>query len=47
MYRCLAQGLSFKISMGRVVTLAPALTIDESQLARALDILEEGLAACA
>jgi 4-aminobutyrate aminotransferase len=44
MYRCLARGLSFKISMGRVVTLAPALTIEESELGRAIDILEESLA---
>jgi 4-aminobutyrate aminotransferase len=44
MYRCLARGLSFKISMGRVVTLAPALTIDEAELDRAIDILEQSLA---
>ena len=47
MYRCLARGLSFKISMGRVATLAPALTIEESELARGLEILEQGLAECA
>ncbi len=44
MYCCLARGLSFKISMGRVVTLAPALTIEEAELDRAIDILEQSLA---
>jgi (R)-1-hydroxy-2-aminoethylphosphonate ammonia-lyase len=47
MYACLARGLSFKISMGRVATLAPALTIEEQELQRGLDILEQGLAASA
>lgn len=45
MYACLSRGLSFKISMGRVLTLAPALTIGEDELGLALDILEESLAA--
>jgi 4-aminobutyrate aminotransferase len=45
MYACLAGGLSFKISMGRVLTLAPALTIEEQELERGLDILEQSLAA--
>jgi 4-aminobutyrate aminotransferase len=47
MYACLAKGLSFKISMGRVITLAPALTIEEHELELALDILEQSLAASA
>ena len=47
MYRCLARGLSFKISMGRIVTLAPALTIEEQELERGLHILEQSLAASA
>jgi 4-aminobutyrate aminotransferase len=47
MYACLARGLSFKISMGRVATLAPALTIEEQELQRGLDILEQSLAASA
>ena len=33
--------------MGRIATLAPALTIDEHELDRGLDILEQALAACA
>ncbi|NCF28809.1 MAG: aspartate aminotransferase family protein [Gammaproteobacteria bacterium] len=44
MYNCLARGLSFKISMGRVATLAPALTIEEQELERGLEILEQSLA---
>ncbi|GMQ96263.1 MAG: aspartate aminotransferase family protein [Gammaproteobacteria bacterium] len=47
MYACLARGLSFKISMGRVVTLAPALTIEEQELERGLEILQQSLAASA
>jgi 4-aminobutyrate aminotransferase len=47
MYRCLARGLSFKISMGRVLTLAPALTIEEKELAEGLEIIEQSLAAAA
>jgi 4-aminobutyrate aminotransferase len=47
MYACLARGLSFKISMGRVATLAPALTIEEHELEQGLDILQQCLAASA
>lgn len=47
MYECLARGLSFKITMGRLLTLAPALTIEDDELERALEILEESLAATA
>ncbi len=36
MYACLNRGISFKISMGRVLTLAPALTIRESVLEQAM-----------
>lgn len=46
MYACLARGLSFKISMGRVITLAPALTISEQELGQGLNILQASLAAC-
>jgi 4-aminobutyrate aminotransferase len=45
MYNCLAEGLSFKISMGRIATLAPALTIEEDELERGLEILAKSLAA--
>jgi 4-aminobutyrate aminotransferase len=38
-YRCLEAGLSFKISAGSVLTLSPPLTIAETDLIRALDIV--------
>ncbi len=42
-YRCLEQGLSFKITMGNILTLSPPLTIEKTDLDRALDILDESL----
>lgn len=38
-YRCLAEGLSFKISAGNVLTLSPPLVIAEQDLDRAMDIV--------
>lgn len=38
-YACLAEGLSFKISQGCVLTLSPPLTIEEPDLMRALAIV--------
>jgi len=38
-YECLAQGLSFKISQGCVLTLSPPLTIERVDLMRALQIV--------
>ncbi len=43
MYACLASGLSFKVSGGNVLTLTPALTISDAEMARALDILEAAI----
>ncbi|MBL9001669.1 MAG: aspartate aminotransferase family protein [Phycisphaerae bacterium] len=43
LYRCLADGLSFKVSAGHVLTLTPPLTIERADLDRALDILEHHL----
>ena len=40
LYACMAAGLSFKISAGNVLTLSPPLTIPESDLDRALSIVE-------
>ncbi len=40
-YRALERGLSFKVTMGNVLTLTPPLIIAEADLDRALDILEE------
>jgi 4-aminobutyrate aminotransferase len=41
LYRCLASGLSFKLTMGSVLTLSPPLTITRAELDSALNILEE------
>jgi 4-aminobutyrate aminotransferase len=38
-YACLAQGLSFKISQGCVLTLSPLLVIARTDLERALRIV--------
>jgi len=40
MYKALAKGLSFKVTMGNILTLTPALTISQAEMDRALDILE-------
>jgi 4-aminobutyrate aminotransferase len=45
LYEALGRGLSFKTTMGNVLTLAPPLTIEEPELDRALSILEDSLEA--
>jgi len=35
--------LSFKVSQGNIITLTPALTISDRELAEAFDILERAL----
>jgi 4-aminobutyrate aminotransferase len=45
LYRSLARGLSFKVGQRNVLVLAPPLTISESDLDRALGIVEESLGA--
>ena len=40
MYGALRRGLNFKVTMGNILTLTPALTISESELDQAFDILE-------
>lgn len=45
LYAALSRGLSFKVSMGNVLTLSPPLTIACDDLDRALDILAECLSA--
>ena len=47
LYGCLARGLSFKVGQGNVIVLAPPLVIEEADLGRALDILEEEIARAA
>ena len=39
-YRCLSLGLSFKTTMGSVLSLVPPLTITQSQMDEALDIVD-------
>lgn len=43
MYKAMEKGLSFKLTMGNIVTLNPPLTITREQMERALQILEEAL----
>jgi 4-aminobutyrate aminotransferase len=43
MYAALSRGLSFKLTMGNILTLTPALTITREELDRALDIIDECL----
>ena len=44
MYRSLEKGLSFKVTMGNILTLTPPLTITRAQMDKALDIIEKCLA---
>ncbi len=43
MYGCLRRGLNFKVTMGYILTLTPALTVSESELDLALKILDDAL----
>ncbi|MEO5998842.1 MAG: aspartate aminotransferase family protein [Chitinophagaceae bacterium] len=43
LYRCLTNGLSFKVSAGNVLSLYPPLIITQQELANAMDILEEAI----
>lgn len=45
MYESLKRGLSFKVTMGNVISLAPPLTITEEEMGKALEILERSLVA--
>ena len=40
MYAALSRGLSFKLTMGNILTLTPALTITQEEMDRALDIID-------
>jgi 4-aminobutyrate aminotransferase len=44
-YRCLADGLSFKVSAGNILTLSPPLVIARADLDRALTIVEAAILA--
>jgi 4-aminobutyrate aminotransferase len=43
MYAALSRGLSFKTTMGNILTLTPALTITRAQMDQALDILDQAI----
>ena len=43
MYSALSKGLSFKTTMGNILTLTPPLTISRQEMDQALDILEQSL----
>ncbi len=43
MYKALGKGLSFKVTMGNIITLTPPLTITKQEMDKALDILDECL----
>jgi 4-aminobutyrate aminotransferase len=43
LYRCLSEGLSFKVGQCNVLVLAPPLIITEAELDRALEIVEQCL----
>ncbi|HMI65497.1 MAG TPA: aspartate aminotransferase family protein [Cyclobacteriaceae bacterium] len=45
MYKCLENGLSFKVSQGNVIQLSPPLVITRSQLQEALAIVESAIGA--
>jgi 4-aminobutyrate aminotransferase len=45
LYRALDRGLSFKTTMGNVLTLTPPLVVTEAEMTRALDIVEEAVRA--
>lgn len=44
LYRALDAGLSFKTTMGNVLTLTPPLTTTQDQMMQALDIIEDAIA---
>ncbi|HEV2394050.1 MAG TPA: aminotransferase class III-fold pyridoxal phosphate-dependent enzyme [Verrucomicrobiae bacterium] len=43
LYEALSHGLDFKVSMGNILLLMPALTITKEEMKRALVILEEAI----
>ncbi|MGD2186598.1 MAG: aspartate aminotransferase family protein [Desulfobacterales bacterium] len=40
MYACLSKGLSFKVTMGNILTLTPALIISKEEMDQALNIID-------
>ncbi len=43
LYQCLENGLSFKTTLGNVLTLTPPLIVTEAQMDKALDIIEDAI----
>ena len=43
LYRALGKGLSFKVSMGHILTLMPPLTVNAAEMDEALTIISECL----
>jgi 4-aminobutyrate aminotransferase len=43
MYNALSRGLSFKITMGNILTLTPPLIISQDEMEQAMDILEQSI----
>lgn len=43
MYECLSRGLNFKVTMGNILTLTPAMVISRDQMSRALEILDQSI----
>lgn len=43
MYRCLSGGVSFKLTMGNIITLTPALVITQEEMDFALDVIEKAI----
>ena len=44
MYAALSKGVSFKLTMGNILTLTPALTITKKEMDTGLDIIEKCIA---
>ncbi|MBS1655803.1 MAG: aminotransferase class III-fold pyridoxal phosphate-dependent enzyme, partial [Bacteroidetes bacterium] len=45
LYRCLKNGLSFKVSQGNVLQLCPPLIITKEELVKAITIIDEAISA--
>lgn len=45
LYECLRNGLSFKTTMGNILTLCPPLNVSYNELKAALDILDSSIKA--
>jgi 4-aminobutyrate aminotransferase len=43
MYGALSKGVSFKLTMGNIITLTPALTITKDEMDKALNIIEDSI----